>query len=462
MAISIGSRRELFWDYYLIDEEKTTATLSPNKPRKEGIVFEHQNPLGREIFYPVIFKDGEIFRMYYGTGFRYKDPRTGKFNESKLVTCYAESKDGIQWEFPNLGIYGDNNCILMHPDEPMVGMCVFKDTNPDCPTDRRYKGILRVEDGCRVFSQGGTLACFASEDGIHFRRVEDILREPGKYDSLNTVFWDQEAEEYKMYYRDNINEKRYIRLQTSKDFVNWTQQGLLEFDDDQYFQLYTNHICLYSGDSRMFFGMPVRYVERSKEWIPSFDALPDVASRKWRLSMHPRYAFALTDTLLMVSRDGRHWHKFNEAILDGGLEQPRTWKYGDTYLAYGWVEDENILRFYGADSAWDSDYSGLCCYSFRKDGCASFKSGWEESVVVTKPFIFTGEKCYLNFRTSGAGAIRIRLTDEDGNRTNSCEIFGNTVRREIVFEKPVSEFAGKPVVMELYLQDAEIYSIQFC
>jgi len=460
--LHIGNRLEPFWDYTLVDKEKTTAILSANPLKKEETVFEHKNPLGREVHYPVIFRDGDIYRMYYGTGFRRKHPVTGKFDESRLVTCYAESRDGLHWEFPNLGIYGENNCILMDERESRVGICIFKDENPACPPECRYKGILRVSTGGKTFLEDGALAYYYSADGLHFTRGENILEEPGKFDSLNTAFWDAETREYKLFYRDFDEGRRMIKMMTSPDFKTWTKQGMIEFDDAVPFALYTNNISRYSGALHVFIGMPVRYTERSREWIPSFDTMPDGESRRWRLSMHPRYAFALTDTLFMTSRDGLHWHKFNEAIADGGMEAPRTWKYGDTYFSYGFVEDETTVSTFAADSTWDGDYTGLCRYSIRRDGFASFKSGWEESVVVTKPFTFTGEKFFLNFRTSAAGSIRIRLTDADGNVSDSCEIFGNTVRREIVFDKPVASFSGKAVTMEIRMRDAEIFSFRVC
>ena len=461
-AIHIGSRTEPFWDYYLADRTKTTARLSVHPLKKEETVFEHKNPMGREIHFPVIFKDGDIYRMYYGTGFRRKHPVTGKFDESKLVTCYAESRDGLHWEFPNLGIYGENNCVLMDERSSRVGMCVFKDENPECPPDRRYKGILRVSTGGKTFLEDGALAYYFSADGLHFTRGDDILQEKGKFDSLNTVFWDSLDGEYKLYYRDFDEEGfRIIKLLTSPDFVHWTKQGALDFDDPEKAALYTNNISRYCGAPHIFIGMPVRYTERSKEWIPSFDTMPDADSRRWRLSMHPRYAFALTDALFMLSRDGLHWHKFNEAIADGGIEEPRTWKYGDAYFSYGCVEDETTLSFYAADSTWDGDYTGLCRYSVRRDGFASFSSGWDESVIVTKPFIFDGGKFSLNFRTSAAGYIRIRLSDADGNTNDSCEIFGNSVCREIAFEKSLAAFAGRPITMEIRLRDAEVFSFRF-
>ncbi len=461
-VIELSHNTEPFWDYYLVDRKKTTARLSVNPPRKEEVVFHHRNPMGREIFYPVIFKDGDIYRMYYGTGFRYKDPKTGKFYERKLVSCYAESKDGLHWDFPSLDVYEDTNCILRHPDESRVGFCVFKDTNPACLPEERYKGIVRVRDGGKSFDTSGTLASYVSSDGIHFRRGTDILFAPGQLDSLNVVFWDEIEGEYKVYYRDRENGRRAVFLITSKDFVHWEKQGAISFDDDQPIQLYTNNIMRYSDAPQMFIGMPVRYTERSEKWIPSFDALPDLASRQWRLSMHPRYAYALTDALFMTSRDGKHWHKFNEAIADGGIESPRTWKYGDCYFSYGFVTDDKTVSCYAADSAWDSETVDMVRYSFRKDGFASFKGDWEGSEIVTKPFVYRGERLFLNFRTSAAGAIRIVLTDAEGNENHSCEIFGNNVCREIVFDKPLSAFEGKEVTMQIALKDAEVFSFKIC
>ena len=40
MAINIGNRREPLWDFFLVDEEKTTATLSVNKLQELGPVFD--------------------------------------------------------------------------------------------------------------------------------------------------------------------------------------------------------------------------------------------------------------------------------------------------------------------------------------------------------------------------------------------------------------------------------------
>ena len=63
MAINIGNRREVLWDHFLVDEEKTTASLSVNKPRDLGVVFDFDAPWeGNACVYPVIIKDGDTLR----------------------------------------------------------------------------------------------------------------------------------------------------------------------------------------------------------------------------------------------------------------------------------------------------------------------------------------------------------------------------------------------------------------
>ena len=53
------------------------------------------------------------------------------------------------------------------------------------------------------------------------------------------------------------------------------------------------------------------------------------------------------------------------------------------------------------------------------------------------------------------------LTDENGNSTRTCRLFGNKVGRIIDFDGNLKEFSGKPVVMMVELIDAEIFSFKF-
>ncbi len=99
--VRIDGHRELFVDDYLIDKQSGT-TLELQQPREREIVFVHDAPWeGSTSTYHTIIKDGDIYRMYYrGGGW---DEANKKSNHAETF-CYAESKDGIHWTRPDLGI----------------------------------------------------------------------------------------------------------------------------------------------------------------------------------------------------------------------------------------------------------------------------------------------------------------------------------------------------------------------
>lgn len=56
--------------------------------------------------------------------------------------CYAESKDGIHWTRPDLGLFefnGSRNNNIIVIAGGLDNSTPFKDTRPDCPADQRYK-----------------------------------------------------------------------------------------------------------------------------------------------------------------------------------------------------------------------------------------------------------------------------------------------------------------------------------
>ena len=145
-AIEIGGRWELFVDRHLIDVVKGDVELKLNKPVAREVVMIHDKPWeGNTCGYNTIFRDGDLYRMYY-RGWGHDDKTERQLHQA--MVCYAESRDGIHWSRPGLGLVAfngskDNNIILeglgSHNFTP------FKDTNPDCPPQARYKAVARGE-----------------------------------------------------------------------------------------------------------------------------------------------------------------------------------------------------------------------------------------------------------------------------------------------------------------------------
>jgi len=471
--ISLGHRRECFFDDYLIDTDKTTAEFRLHEPVRRECVLVHDAPWeGDGCDFHNILKDGDLYRMYYlGWTMLTRHVNT-------IVVCYAESRDGLHWEKPDLGLCEyegstHNNIILdakahgSHIDNFMV----FKDAHPDCAPNQRYKAV------CQAHPRGKRpeLVCYFSADGIHFTRGH-VITDQGYFDSLNVAFYDELAGKYRCYFRSfhNIPETRVlndgirdIRYIESDDFVHWTEQVRIDFGEAEDIPLYTNVVQPYFRAPHILVGFPSRYIER-REWTPAFDELCGKEKRLERMKHHPRYGLTTTDCLFMASRDGVHFTRQDEAFMRPEAEYPTGWVYGDCYPSYGLIETpsaisgaDNELSFYIFDGHWMGDPTRLYRYSMRMDGFMSLRAGAKEKHIVTKPFTFEGSTLRANMATSARGYMYFTLTDEDGTALTSCEMFGNSVDKKIGFDGDLSLLAGKNVVLSVTMREADLYSIRF-
>ena len=101
-SISIGSRRELFVDSFLIDR-LINARLELHHPQSAESVIVFDKPWeGAFAGYATVIKDADTYRMYY-RGL----PVAGADGTDVEVTCCAVSVDGIHWRKPELNINDD-------------------------------------------------------------------------------------------------------------------------------------------------------------------------------------------------------------------------------------------------------------------------------------------------------------------------------------------------------------------
>jgi hypothetical protein len=182
-----------------------------------------------------------------------------------------------------------------------------------------------------------------------------------------------------------------------------------------------------------------------------------------------RYGMTLTDCVFMASRDGHRFTRWDEAFMRPEPEHAENWIYGDCYPARGMIETPSDIpgadpeiSMYVYDNHWMGKPSHLVRYTLRCDGFVSLHAGAKEKCIVTKPFVYDGSALWVNFETSALGYMIFALVSEDGERTESCESFGNSINRRIVFpEGAVASLSGKAVRMEVRLRDADIYSFKF-
>lgn len=515
-AIEVGSRRELFVDGALVERLTGGAKLRLHHPVPREIAIVHDEPWeGSGSGYHSIFQDGDRYRMYYKAYDLHPAYEANRGREGgarpHLLCAYAESSDGIHWHKPELGLHEfngskANNIVMVSGPLGSVDVyaahpAVFKDGNPAAEPDARYKAILRSRN------PRGLLA-FKSSDGLRwFPMLDRPIITDGAFDSQNLAFWDQQRGEYRAYWRyfdEGTAEVpaagvRSIRTATSKDFIHWENQADLVYEDSPREHLYTNQIMPYYRAPHLFIGFPARYRERGyedkhdtihkpgggspeenreriRQWSQSLRALPELATREERAAARERYGAALTEGLLMASRDGVRFKRWNEAFLPPGIERSGTWNYGHQYIGWHVVATRsalegapNELSLYATENYWSDSGSALRRYTLRLDGFVSVEAPMSGGELVTQPIRFSGRQLVLNFSTSAAGSVRVELHDHQGSalpgfRLQDCEpLFGDTIERPVNWTGGVglATLEGQVVRLRFVLNDANIYAFQF-
>ncbi len=470
-VIDIGSRLELFADNYVIGKLEGKAELCLHHPVPQEVAVLHDEPWeGSACHYHSIFKDGDLYRMYY-RGWQIGTKEDVFAFTHPPVYCYTESNDGIHWQKPNLGLFdfkgSKENNIILGFDCHSASM--FKDENPNTPPDSKYKALVLT------FSPKRGLLAFKSKDGIHWSPMSDVpVVTDGAFDSQNVVFWDGIHSEYRAYWRGGNNGVRAIRTATSDDFLHWKNQADLVYEDSPLEHLYTNQIKPYYRAPHIFMGFPTRYIDRS--WSESMLMLPEREHRELRAISSERHGTALTEGLFMASRDGVNFKRWNEAFLRPGIEREGTWNYGQQYIGWGIVETKsplegapNELSIYATENEWTGTSSILRRYTLRIDGFVSVHAPMSGGELITKDLIFFGDKLKLNFSSSAAGDIKVEIQDDKGKplpgyALEDCPpIFGDSIEREVFWNKgsDLSILEGKPIRLRFAIRDADLFSFQF-
>ncbi len=477
MSIRIDNDRICLFDSTMLELRRTSAQRVYHQPEKREFSVPLDKPWEGDISFTVILKDDDIYRMYYLAGSRVNAEQTSFEMENTFKVCYMESKDGLRWERPNLGIVEfngtkDNNIII----NEAVEFFVFKDTNPSCPAAEKYKAI---------FQRQYKLYCMFSADGIHFGE-ERLIADADYYDTLNVAFYDENKGCYVCYVRGDHRPdgrefppfknkrriiyyavRRDIRVMYSKDFLHWSKSERIKIDGiEESMQLYTNHISKYYRAPQYYIGFPVRYNERKLKWTKSYDDLCGAKYRRNRFNIFPRYGTVMTDCIFIHGKDGLRFEKSPKAFLQPGREREDGWLYGECYPVYGFVETPNDLygypetSLYAYEGLWGNDCK-LVRYAMRPDGFVSYRADEEIKKIKTKKFIFKGNALEMNFSTSAMGSIVVQITD--GERTiKSGELFGDDLAKKVWFPKgDLAKFQGKEVAMTILLKEAEVYSFQF-
>ena len=485
-VFDLKNTREVLWDMELA-EKADGVRLEMHRPIRKGAVLDCNEPWeGEHCGYGKVIYDGEKYRFYYrGCGFN--DGVWNMESGEHAVWCVAYSFDGKNFHKPDLGIYEykgstHNNIVMITESGYIDNFSILLDTNPNCPADEKYKAISGHTYNWD--KKDIALKYYKSADGLHFEYVGELLRGHGFFDSMNTIFWEEEKGRYLIYMRDyhdadpeyrlEYDKEKHVRdicVTYSEDFINWTEPKPLSYGeaDKTEFQLYTNGIMkYYRGD--IYVGLPTRYIDRTPDEV-NYKYLPDInGHRSYIIEKTGRGGSAMTDCMIMTSRDGVEFKRFGSTFFTPGPENGDNWAYGDCYFAYGIIETDsdfcgepNEMSLY-VGKGYRARPVTFERYTLRLDGFFSWRTDFEGGEVITKPISFEGEALNVNFATSAVGFLRIEILDENGNTIDgydSGRLFGDSVARPVDFAKPLCELSGKPVRLKISMKDCDFYSFKF-
>ena len=432
----VDTRLELFVDDFLIDSMTggIARRLHHPVPREVALTFD-QPWEGPTSIYVTVFLDDDRIRCYF----------RGSGNPGKPeVTSYAESTDGgITFTKPSLGLFefdGSTENSIVWTGIGTHNFAPFKDTNPNCPPEHRYKAVA-----------GGPLLALVSADGLRWNKLQD---EPvitkGAFDSQNLAFWDAARGHYRDFHRRGRDGVRDVMTCTSNDFVHWTEPVFIEYAPNTPREhLYTNAITPYFRAPHILLGFPKRFVPTRK-----------------RIQEHEYDG--VSDGILMSSRDGLNWERWTEAFLRPGRD-PKRWTERNNAIAWGLIPtSETEISLY-----WVEHYRHPDCRlrrgTIRTDGFVSVHAGGSGGEMLTRPLRFAGSRLLVNYSTSAAGSVRFALCDETGKALkgfamSQCPVlFGDVIEHEVKWktDADLGTLAGQPVRLRVRLKDADLFSFRF-
>lgn len=515
--IDVGTRKQLFlgpWaadgrDDYLVESmENVTMMMNEAHVTGERLV-ECDKPWEGFDVYLAVLKDGDRFRMYYGSRRGVEAERRQDVNAR--IMLYAESRDGIHWEKPNLGLCSwegshDNNILFPNDDFPFVFSQatiddVFIDPHAKSAAEKykMFASFARPKDKDRpLLVHYEEHLAFSSADGVRWKLLSTERVHTGAGDAKYSVLWDERigkyvqysrikplAPEQTAYYRERFGLEgegvnvRMVGRAESDDFIHWTKGQIVLAPDEvdransppglTRLDFYEGNVCKYSETPDAYIAMPNCH----SHW--KFVRAPD------RLKSFPE----TLDVQLATSRDGIRWNRApaRRPFIRNGV--------AGTFWSKMIFPSSNIIRV--GDELWvyfgaspishnlDGPWSGSIGRAvLRLDGFLSADAAYTGGQLITRPLKAAGSKLQLNLATGAGGCAQVEIRDQNDQPipgftlADADEINGNHIRvlaswraeplgklKRDKGSTDVSPLAGRTVRLRFVMRDAKLYSFQF-
>jgi hypothetical protein len=474
--VSIGSRRELFVDRFLV-EQLDGVRFQLHHPQPAEMAVTLDQPWERRFYNGIsVIKDGQRFLLYYSAANR---------------LAVAVSTDAVRWSKPKLDLIEiagsrENNLVgttdgklMIEDTKPLPE--VFLDRRPGVKPDERFKAFTLIEGA------GPTkVICWISSDGFAFRRLRDepIIETSlyGAFDGFESLFWSEVEQQYVVYVRYAIrvsppnpkdSNRRSVARMTSPDLLKWSSPQRMTFGSDGL--LPPDHH--YNNQTTPYFRAPHIYIALSNRLAQTRQALTreqalEAQLKPTRTEIDDPIQWLLNDcadTVMMTTRGGTHYDRlFQEALVRPGPGD-QNWVTRSNYALRGLhpTGDHEM-------SIWVTRHNGQkSChvrrFIFRTDGLVSIHAPFAGGEFVTRPLTFQGNSLVINYATSAVGALRVEVQDTMGRRMpglaikDCVEIIGDEIGGRVTWnsEADLSQLVGVPIRLRFVMKDADLYSFRF-
>jgi hypothetical protein len=490
-------------DLFIAESNNINLCLEP--PQKAGIVLAPERPWeAYRIFPSTILEDDGIYKIWYESIAHYPGkegtvpcPRCRANNsgekavcvkcgwplldmqwmEEQLIhQCYAVSKDGVQWERPDLGLveYAGNR------KNNIVESCGVPSINPRGPSEEKFMSILQHQ---------GSLYITVSPDGLHWKRKPHPVL-PFTADTNNQIIFDPAIGKYIAFLRGFPGRRTIVRCAfNSLDEAPWPYhecrrkpdhtgtmyienelETVMDIDknDPLLPGLDINHLsaCFYTNG--VYLGFP-----------GLFRKYPGQLNRQGREN-HRYFAQGndgTFETQLAVSRDGRTWtrpdrHPYVSTGLygepDGGI----------IMVAPGLISHgEKMYQYYGGkltthgifEPVNDKPDGAIFRLVQQKDrfiaATAGIQGGWFRTPLLRHH----GNRLELNIDCQGLGETCVQILDEKckplpGFTQDDCDPVDLNQLCQVVTwhgHHDIGSTAGKSIRLEFFMRASKLFTFRF-
>jgi len=461
--VRIGTQPQFFVDDYIVDNRfalkyKREAVVRVFHPPKKHAA----NPLiANDGGYVCVRRDPKsgLFRMWYQIS-RPRREAAGKRAGSEYAIAYAESKDGIHWKRPKLGLLdwngGKQNNVVWRgiTGKRASGPCLLELPEKD---RRGYRYVMSYRTAGAGRGNSG-IRLVGSQDGIHWDKKSDTLIAELHSDTLNSLVFDPSRKRYLMYcrakhiyrtfkgpIRDTGASRRVAVMISDTLWTRWKSQprNILipdELDSAKRFNF--------------FYGMPVH--------------------RHAGVFWGAVWTFRMNDLIvpeLAFSRNGVRFERLPTRPVMIPLGKKGAWDDAMIFPAARWVEVGDEWWFYYA--GWDGPHGkpdarkpGIGLATMTKERLISLRGPRGGGVVITRRLRWPGGKLLLN-ANAAKGEIQVRVSDATrkpmpGFDYSDCvPLRKDSTAAEIRWKKAdIGTLRGETIRLEIYLKNADLFTFR--